>query len=147
MYVSYVPGRVRIRTDDPDVLAQIAALAQEMPGIIAPPVRGLRVLAGIIEATVNHRTGSLLVLFEEHLMDRETLESLMKAYLPKEAGGRNPSPSISNMAIAKRGMLSSLGLALVFALLDREDGHVFSGAMFLGFLGYHLYGYRKRLLA
>jgi len=133
MYVSYVPGRVRIRMDDPDVLAQITALVQHMPGILA--------------ATLNRRTGSLLVLFEEHLVDRETLESLMKMDLPKEAWGPKAPPSISNMTIAKRGMLSSLGLALAFALLDRKDGHVFSAAMFLGFLGYHLYGYRKRLLA
>lgn len=133
MYVSYVPGRIRIRLNAPDVLAQIAALVQNMPGIL--------------EATVNQRTGSLLVLFEEHLLDRETLEHMMKTYLPKEADGRKPSSSISNMAIAKRGMLSSLGLALVFALLDYEDGHVFSAAMFLSFLGYHVYSYRKRLLA
>lgn len=133
MYVSYVPGRIRIRPDDPDLMAKIAASVQNRPGILA--------------ATVNQRTGSLLVLFEEHLLDRETLESMMKTEMPKAAEGRKPSPSISNMTIAKRGMLSSLGLALAFALLGRKDGHVFSGAMFLGFLSYHLYGYKKRLLA
>ncbi|SDB61631.1 hypothetical protein SAMN05660653_03218 [Desulfonatronum thiosulfatophilum] len=133
MYISYVPGRVRIRTQDQSQLKKLASALTDKPGIL--------------DASINERTGSMLVLFEKQEMDKAKIESLIKKHLPNAA--RQPAKSASKkpyMTIAKRGMLGSLGLALTFALLDREDAHIASGTLFLGFLSYHLYGYRKRLL-
>ncbi len=132
MYISYVPGRVRIRLDDHALVNRIAQMVQSMPGVI--------------ETTTNQQTGSLLVLFEEHLLDRKTLNSLMEKYLPGAGKTTCKSRKASTtMSVVKMGMLAGLGVGLVSALLDEEGPHIAMGAFFLGLLSYHLYAYRKRL--
>ncbi|GAB6057529.1 HMA2 domain-containing protein [Desulfonatronum parangueonense] len=134
MYISYVPGRIRIRMQDPSQLNKLAKALHDKPGIL--------------DTSINERTGSMLILFEKQELDKAKIESLIKKHLPNASRKTAKSGAkMQYMTIAKRGMLGSLGLALTFALLDHEDAHVASGAAFLGFLGYHLYGYRKRVLA
>lgn len=136
MYISSIPGRIRFRTDDQTVLRRLAEAVGGLPGVV--------------DVRINERTGSLLVQYENTPEAASELEILLKDNCPTPGNPGTESKAVAKaayMRIAKRGMLSSLGLALLFALLDREDGHIFSGAMFLGFLSYHLYGYRKRVLA
>ncbi|PTN33301.1 HMA2 domain-containing protein [Desulfonatronum sp. SC1] len=138
MYVSSIPGRLRIRTEDQTALHRLTESVAK--------------LGGVFDVQHNPRTGSLLI----HYMDDPKVEAALHKALKKVPGSDaalepkstpKASNKAANMTIAKRGMLSSLGLAMLFALIDREDGHIFTGAMFLGFLSYHLYGYRKRVLA
>ncbi|MBR9982565.1 MAG: hypothetical protein KFF50_16155 [Desulfatitalea sp.] len=51
------------------------------------------------------------------------------------------------MRLVKRGMLVSLGISLLLGAADRKTSHIASGTVFVALLGYHLYVYRKRLLA
>jgi hypothetical protein len=67
MYISYIPGHVRIRLGDHDLMDPISKMVQNMPGVL--------------ETMANPRTGSLLIHFDERLVDRDTLDSLMKNYL------------------------------------------------------------------
>ncbi|WP_051822802.1 HMA2 domain-containing protein [Desulfonatronum thiodismutans] len=142
MYVNSIPGRLRIRTEDQTALHRLTESVAK--------------LGGVFDVQHNPRTGSLLI----HYKDDPKVEAALLKALKKvpgseaalEAASAPKAPSktsnkVANMTIAKRGMLSSLGLAMLFAIIDREDGHIFTGAMFLGFLSYHLYGYRKRVLA
>ncbi|SMP77151.1 hypothetical protein SAMN06295888_12713 [Desulfonatronum zhilinae] len=138
MYVSSIPGRLRIRTEDQAALQRLAESVGKLGGVLA--------------VQLNPRTGSLLVHYEdESKVEAALLKALKKipgsdtALVPKSTS--KASNKAAYMTIAKRGMLSSLGLAMLFALIDREDGHIVTGALFLSFLGYHLYGYRKRVLA
>ncbi len=146
MYVSSLPGRLRIRTDDDAVLQLVAEAVGK--------------LGGILDVRHNPRTGSLLVLYEQSPVTMDGIATLRQEYglvpTKTEGNARAVSPvsaagktmgKAAKMTIAKRGMVCTLGLAMAFALLDREDGHIVSGAMFLGFLSYHLYVYRKRVLA
>jgi hypothetical protein len=103
-------------------------------------------MPGILETTANPRTGSLLIHFDERLIDRDTLDSLMKNYLPQAAKAIRKSRT-TTMSVVKRGMLFSLGVSLVSALLDEEGPHIVTGTIFLGLLSYHLYAYRKRLFS
>ena len=142
MYVSSIPGRLRIRTEDQAALLRLTDSARK--------------LGGVLDVHHNPRTGSLLIHYQD---DPKVVAALHKALknvpgseAPLEAGPAPKAPGkasnkAAKLTIAKRGMLSSLGLAMLFALIDREEGHIFTGAMFLGFLSYHLYGYRKRVLA
>lgn len=142
MYVSSIPGRLRIRTEDQTVLHRLAESVGK--------------LGGVLDVHHNPRTGSLLIHYEDESKVVSALRKALKKVPGSEAAlEAGPAPKVpgkasnkaANMTIAKRGMLSSLGLAMLFALTDNEDGHIFTGAMFLGFLSYHLYGYRKRVLA
>ncbi len=138
MYVSSIPGRLRIRTEDQAALNRLAESVGK--------------LGGVLNVQLNPRTGSLLIHYEDESKIEAALHKALKKLPGSDAALEPKSTSKASnkaayMTIAKRGMLSSLGLAMLFALIDREDGHIVTGALFLSFLGYHLYGYRKRVLA
>lgn len=136
MYLSFVPGRIRVRFADREKMEQVAALARSLPGVR--------------EVTATSRTGSLLIRCDAGLLDRATLLALMQQHLPEMAAAvatSSASASPTNpMTLVKRGMLASLALTLVLALLDREKAHVLAGSSFPALLSYHLYNYRNRLL-
>jgi hypothetical protein len=134
MYISYIPGRVRIRLKDDVLVEKIAQMAQNMPGIM--------------ETSINPKTGSLLVLYDEHLLDEKNLTKLMETYMPQVAKLKPNSgkKSKNTMRMVKKGMLASLGLSVTSALLDQEGFHIVMGLFFLGFLSYHIFSYRKRLI-
>ena len=138
MYISSIPGRIRIRTDDQDALQRAAESFSK--------------LDGLLDLQINERTGSLLLRYNDTPEAMTKLEKLLQEHGPPPA--KHPTPAKSKaankaayMRIAKRGMLSSLGLSMLLAVLDEENWHIATGSLFLGFLGYHLYGYRKRILA
>jgi hypothetical protein len=134
MYISYIPGRVRIRLKDYVLVERIAQMVQNMPGMQ--------------EITINPKTGSLLVLYDKHLLDEKNLKKLIETYMPQVAklkptsGNKSENP----MKMVKKGMLASLGLSLSSVLLDQEEFHIVMGLLFLGFLSYHIFTYRKRLI-
>lgn len=133
MYISDVPGRIRIGFDNHVFADQMAEKIKE--------------IAGVLEVSAGKRTGSLLIRFEESKFDRSALKVLMEKHLPQSGKVAGKSrKKITTMSIIKKGMLSSLGLSLVSAILDEEGPHIAMGTVFLGLLGYHLYIYRKRLL-
>ncbi len=93
----------------------------------------------MLEIDANRRTGSLLVNFEEQNFDREAFNSMLKETLSTTGKSSKKSRSkTTTMGVVKRGMLASLGLSLVAAIVDEESPHIALGTFFLGLLSYHL---------
>jgi hypothetical protein len=139
MVTSHIDGRIRLRSAslrDPDIARQ-ASLALDSK-------------SGVRSVAANTRTGSLLVEYDPESLTSEDI--LQAVALPKEAERTAPAPTrrrsrAENMRVAKRGMLVSMVALLAFAAADRERAHIIAGGMFVVFNAYHVYGYRRRLLA
>ena len=139
MVTSHIDGRIRLRSAslrDPDAARKAeAALTQK---------------SGVRRATANPRTGSMLVEYDSGALTRDDV--VEAAGLPAKEDAQIAAPKrrrtkAENMRIAKRGMLASGFAMLVFAAADRERAHILAGGAFLVFNAYHLYTYRRRLLA
>ncbi len=103
----------------------------------------------VFETVHNERTGSLLVRFDSSAYDESTFRLLAESHLAPKSKSANRTRLIGKpeMRVIKRGMLTSLAISMIFALLDKEKWHIFLGLFFLMFLSGHLYGYRNSLLA
>lgn len=134
MIVSAIPGRIRLRLTD---TAGAHAMA-----------RTLADTAGVLETVLNPRTGSLLVRYDPSLLSLDRLKPLLGGAAPSSPPpGNTHRRRADTMRLVKRGMLVSLGISLLLGAADRKTAHIASGAAFVALLGYHLYVYRKRLLA
>lgn len=144
MVTSSIDGRIRIR-DGSLCDAGKASVVEA----------ALKTTTGVKSAAVNCRTGSLLVEYDPARLG--TTEILEVAGLKEDAPTHSPAAPkrpltereirARNMRIAKRGMLGSLAALLAFAAVDRERAHIAAGGLFVAFNAYHLYTYRRRLLA
>lgn len=145
MISSFIDGRVRIRCDalrNPDAAAAIEGTLRETPGVLS--------------ATANPRTGGLLVEYDPDAVTQEQLleaAKMLDAFaaqeqaVPKKACCCRRLTKAEAMRISKRGMLGSLAALVVFAAADRKQPHMLAGGLFLAFNAYHLYAYRKRIMA
>lgn len=141
MIVSLIDGRIRIR----DI---------RLRGDIFSTALKERLLAqrGITEVLINCKVGSLLVFYNTAEVNTTEIINILSNYLdiadnPKTSRARSKirKVSISKQRIIKIGMLSSLALNLIAAVLDAKALHITAGIIFLGFLGSHLIK-RRRLI-
>jgi hypothetical protein len=144
MIASHVEGRLRVRGDE----LKDSSL-----------VRGVRdkLLArdGLLEVLANLKTGSLLIFYDPSPGVKEGVLHTLTPYLQKLAEGPSPKTGTSILArlpnlpnrrrVVHLGMLSSLGVSLLAAVLDQKKLHILTGIAWLVFLGFHLSG-KKRIL-
>ncbi|WP_353115091.1 HMA2 domain-containing protein [Nitratidesulfovibrio sp.] len=145
MISSFIDGRVRIRCDalrNPEAAAAIEGTLRETPGVLS--------------ATANPRTGGLLVEYDPDAVTQEQLleaAKMLEAFAAQEPAAPKKScccrrlTKAEAMRISKRGMAGSLAALVLFGLAGRERAHIVAGGLFLAFNAYHLYAYRKRVMA
>lgn len=142
MIASAIDGRIRLRS---------SLLTNE--GVLTAAVQALNAKTGVTRVVPNPRTGSLLVeympsvLSAQDVVDTAGLPAEEPAAPASASSAWKPMNRAQKMRIAKRGMLASMVLMLLFAAADEERAHIYAGLAFVGFNSYHLYGYRRRLLA
>lgn len=99
--LSVLPGRIRLESRCLVGKPHVCRYLEE---------RILDYLKGLTEVKVNHKTGRILVRFDEHQIDRQTLTQhirhIMKEGEEKAAGGwrfssmgKNPKPSVTIHAL------------------------------------------------
>jgi len=147
--VSDFEGRLRIRDkrlQDP---------------LVAEAVReDLAASPEVYQSKANVKAGSLLVLYRHSSGVREWIMSRISRHLQSGQGEAvHPDGSARPVdsprwvrtpyrrRLVKRGMLAALALSLLGAVFDWKKLHVISGILFVGVLGFHLSGNKRRLLA
>jgi hypothetical protein len=115
----------------------------------------------VYQSRANARAGSILILYRHSTGVRERIMERLTAHLRQfgkdDTVGANDSaqkrPLSSRARLVSRrkavnyGMMASLALSLLGAVLDRKRFHVFAGILFLGMLGFHLSGKKRQLFA
>lgn len=135
--VSALPGRIRIR--DP-LLRKRAVLEQLLPLLENQP--------GIESLKANPAAGSLVILTTPGTL-METVETQLDEALAQALGAARKivhTRSANLHRYTKIGMLGSLGASMALIAAGQKKGHALTGSVFLGFLGLHLYHYRRNLL-
>lgn len=132
-----IPGRIRLRHTAPLSPASLAELT-------------LRVQSVVPSGVLNHnpQTCGTLILFEEKELTSQVLALFpaeMNAFCPVSRPVNLPALHWPHMRQIKRGMMVSLLTSLGLLVLRREGNHAAIGGIFLGFLGRHLWVYRKRI--
>mgnify|MGYP003261822130 CR=1 FL=1 len=137
---SFMDGRARLRhpaLKNAEQGERVRSLLASMPGML--------------NVTVNSRTGSLLLEYDPARISREDLLSLAgqwEAYVVQPDGDARPKRRLDRadaIRFANRGMLATFAASLAFGLAGRERVHVVAGGLFLLFNLAHLYTYRNRL--
>ena len=117
---SIAPGRIRVRHD----ALKDAELAERVRGF-------LETKEGVRSASVNPRTGSLLLEYDpEHLAPLHLL-AFVEEMTPRQ--------------LENRGMMLALGASVACILAGRGTGHAAFGWVFLALNALHLVRYRKCL--
>jgi len=108
--LSVLPGRIRL--ESPDIIGKCKAseyLAEEIER-----------LNGVVEASVNYRTGSILIRFNEDLTNRMTLTQNIKEILKNVPEERLKFPLHRKRDLAGTGLLKHVLLdAVVHTLLPK----------------------------
>lgn len=108
----------------------------------------LAATAGVRAVTVNHRTGSLLLEYDDAVPDAELLarglagEAREASYRPARKSG----PRRSFHRVLNRTMLAALAGTTGLAVADRTRAHALAGGLFLVLNALHMYEYRRGLL-
>ncbi len=146
---SFIDGRVRVRHR---ALRDVAAAEEARAVLAAAP--------GVRAATVNPHTGSLLLEYDSHMLDRDGVVALLgqvgelPALKADECGENVPArrcrlpkglSRAQALRLVNRGMLATLAASLAFILAGRGPGHVVAGGAFLALNAVHLYAYRRNL--
>jgi len=154
---SFVEGRIRLR----DEKFKNRAVGDEIQKNVAH-------LKGILNVSINQRTGSLLIFYDKTILKLEQLLHVLADYLDAakavsrkanrglsqnyghsphikyEAGHSDLETvpvarvSITNRKIVKLGMLASLAVSMLGAAADIAALHITAGIIFLGFVGLHI---------
>lgn len=147
--VSSIPGRLRLRVAAPGAPAALDRLRSQIEQWEA-----------VGSVAINPRTGSLLVHYDATRLTAAGLEdrvcsaaaTLARAAAKVGSGGtalpprtHGGTPRVRANRWAKRGMLASLALSLVLAVLGNKRGHWLVGALFLHALAVHLWAHRRHL--
>jgi hypothetical protein len=104
-YLHEVPGRLRIKTPD----------LKRNPGKARILQRRLNALAGVVSASVNAVTGSLLVHYDPEIVRSEAILSYASRELGVQLSNLAPNEASMDGAFGKMGQQVSKAL-LVFAL-------------------------------
>lgn len=153
--VSSIAGRLRLRAPElkggPVLAAQQAALAG---------------LPGIVSATVNARTGSLLVRYDAARLSRSELERevCLRFGIARAQNGLNAGDGLEAVPLesaparkwkpargdvnryAKLGSVACMAVSLLAIAARQRRLHVWSGVAALAFAGAHMVIHRRTLL-
>ena len=138
MIISTVTGRVRIRAK--------ALRSSRIADRIAAQIAGV---PGVVDVRPNAGAGCVVVTFEPHTLDAETLEDQLEALCrAAERAPRGTSQGLSRQInrATKYGMLATLTTSLAYGYLGRKKAHIGFGAAFLVFAGAHLFRYQNSLM-
>lgn len=133
MIVSSIDGRVRIK--DKKLKAS---------DIVSKIKNKLLQNEGIKDIYTNHRTGSLLILYDRTILRLEQILYVLADYI--EITKTQYSKGINlfaNRKIINHGMLLSFALSMFGAIADVSGLHIIAGGIFLGFLALHLLRYKN----
>jgi len=148
---SHIEGRVRIRDE---------GLKNET--LLSKVTEALLVTPGIASVEANPRVGSLLVLYRAAVTGLEKIRQIISGLLAAgESVARTSSAGIGRVigkfspTVSPRtkriainiGMLASLALSLVAAVLDLKKLHILAGVIYLAIFGTHLFERRQSLFA
>jgi len=146
---SDIPGRIRIRDQR---LTRADKSEQVRNDLLA--------INGVTEVTVNHRTGSLLIVYSpaqsclQGIM--ELLDGMFGAEEEKNISSRACSFRTAGMsAFGARmqknavnfGMLTALLTSMVGIMIGLKKLHYAAGVLFLGFFGIHIFERRRVMFA
>ena len=148
MIASLVDGRIRIRDSQLRKTSVVEAIRENL---LANP--------GIGEVAANLRIGSLLIIYDRAATNIDKILNILKQYLnldenyqaPAISRASVPNLTLPQLSLNKRkmvkvGMLTSLSVSMIGAILDIEKLHVASGVIFMSLLlGGHLYEKRRFL--
>ena len=140
--VSSIPGRIRVRDNKLRNQTTLDRLKTEL--LSTPAITSLE---------GNHRTGSLLVWFDNNAMTLSGMEAQIKSAVDRviqKSSAQQLLLSKKNLnRYNKMAMLLFLGTSLYSLTLAgrkrRIRWHRLTGYLFLGNLGVHLFFYRKSL--
>ena len=148
---SHIEGRVRIRDEG---LKKETLLLQLREALLESP--------GISGVEANPRVGSLLVIYNAASTGVERIQQIIAGFIGEgEAAAsavsegisriigkipRTVPPRVKRIAV-NAGMLASLVLSVVAAVLDLKTLHILAGVIFLAIFGAHLYERRQYLFA
>jgi hypothetical protein len=136
--ISHVlPGRIRLRHAAPITPESLAELTAQVQSVVP---------SGLLNH--NPQTRSTLILFEEKDLTSQVLALFppgLKAVCPVSKPVGLHALRWPHMRQVKRGMTLSLLTSLGLLVMRREGSHAAIGGIFLGFLGRHLWVYRKRI--
>lgn len=137
MFTSHIPGRVRLHhpalTD--------AATADKVRA-------ALGMVPGLTEASINTRTGSLLLLYDPEKLAPDSLPGLVEGFaaqLGLAAPKAPPKVDRSWTVLEKRLMLGLWPLTILLGFLDRKRAHIYLGAAVTALTVDHVWERRKRL--
>ena len=148
---SHIEGRVRIRDEG---LKEEALLTKVREALLDNP--------GIANVEANPRVGSLLVLYSSPLTGVERIQQIISGFLgegePVAPAGLagiarifekvpRAIPERARKIAGNVGMLASLVLSVIAAVLDLKKLHILAGVIFLAIFGAHLYERRQFLFA
>lgn len=142
LITSFYDGRARVRHPalrDRELAENARALLSAAPGII--------------NVTVNPRTGSLLLEYDPAVLDTAALLQAAEqaaAEWDNLRAEREEKKHRHQCAVPRelvnRGMLAALAGTLGFALARRSRAHALAGGVFMALNAFHLYTYRRCLL-
>lgn len=149
LITSCIDGRIRVR----DGLLRDLALAGSLSRLLLNT-------PGVREVSANPRSGSLLIVFQQARITLRQLTALLERFFGSEQPG-TPAPKaqtrpgrlrLPGLAAVQRqavnlGMLASLLVSLLGAVLGAKLLHIISGAIFMAALGVHLFDKRRSLFA
>jgi hypothetical protein len=147
---SSIPGRIRVR----DNRLAIAAEACQITGM-------LKMLPGITKVSVNQRTASLLVQYNQASGVEELLRTHLGLHQPGKAAKSSPRQSSPNKKISSclaaadlpityrqflnYGMMATFAVSGIGIALHYRKLHALAGFLFFGLSGLHMYNKRRTL--
>lgn len=138
MIVSSCGGRLRVkakRLKNKSISNKIKTKVEELEG-----VNGVR---------VNPSAASLIVNFDQSLVDVESLEDSVFAICSPPINGKNGSKSRISKRInqaSKVGMMATLSASLIYGAMGKKKPHIYYGSAFVGLAGLHMLKHSKSLL-
>jgi len=137
MITSFVDGRIRIRDEKLKGIAVVSHIQKK-----------LSQLKGIMDFSINHRTGSLLILYDKTILRLEQILHLLGDYLDiAKIEFRKFINFVADKKIINLGMFTSLAVSMLSAALDIAALHITAGVVFLGFLSLHIFRYKNMFFA
>lgn len=139
MIVSSIDGRVRVRNT-----------MLQHPEAAAAVKKGLASIEGISDVSINHRVGSMLIIYDPCAADIKKITDTISGYMNVKDGKKTVRTNRDKrglpFAITRKrakllvnaGMAASLLISLAGIALKLKKLHAIAGLLFVGLLGIHI---------